>query len=71
MRAKQTFFRHTNAECVFHQHVLTGRISNGSRYREKESNLRRVSEMQKGLVGKENLDSRSCNVEIVGLKKGN
>lgn len=65
------FLRHTEAECVFHQHILTRRISNRSPCRDKESNLRRVSEMQKGLVGKENLKNHSCNVEIVGLKKGN
>ena len=44
---KIDIFRHTKAECVFHQYILTKRISKGYNFREKESDLRRDSGMKK------------------------
>ena len=54
-KGKIDIFRLKKAECVFHQGILTKRYN----FREKESDLRRDSEMQKLLVNKD-LNSVDC-----------
>lgn len=54
-KGKIDIFRLKKAECVFHQCILTKRYN----FREKESDLRRDSEMQKLLVNKD-LNNVDC-----------